>query len=201
MSVTNTEIANQALDMLGETSVLTDLDTDNSVKAKALRRHYEATRRAILMAYPWNFATKRASLTAESESPVYPAGFYHYALPSDCLQVRDIDEAEPTEPWSVELKGTTSETYERVLMIERAGPLKILYTADISRLDIWSQLARDAFTALLASRVAMAITNKQSAMQLAVAMYGEYIGEARTTDAREGSATILNKGPWAEARW
>lgn len=201
MSYTKTQIANRALDLLGQSSVLTDLDTDTSAAGKALRRHYDETRRAVLEAYPWNFATKRASLSAHSTSPSWPSGGYYYALPSDCLKVRGIEDELRDEPWKTEIIGDTPEELERVVLIERSGPLKIIYTADVERLDIWSPMARDAFHALLAANAGMPITNKQSAVQLAYSIYEAALQGARRADAQEGSTNQPYTGSWLNDRW
>lgn len=201
MSYTKTQIANRALDLLGQSSVLTDLDTDTGTAAKALRRHYDEARKAVLQAYPWNFATKRASLSALSARPAWPADAYYYSLPGDCLTVRGIDDERRNEPWSIEVIGTTQESLERVLLVQKSGPIYVLYTANIERLDIWSHMALDALQALLASKVAMPITNKQSAVQLAYSVYEASLQGARRADAQEGSTSELYEGGWVTARW
>lgn len=201
MSYTKTQIANRALDLLGQSSVLTDLDTDTSTAGKALRRHYDEARKAVLQAYPWNFATKRASLSALPERPAWPAGGYYYSFPADCLAMRGIEDERRDEPWSTEVIGSTQNTLERVMMVERAGPIKVLYTADIERLDVWSEMARDALQALLASKVAMPITNKQSAVQLSYSVYEASLQGARRADAQEGSTHEPYQGSWVTARW
>lgn len=201
MSYTKTQIANRALDLLGQSSVLTDLDTDTSTAGKALRRHYDEARKAVLQAYPWNFATKRASLPALSERPAWPSGGYYYSFPADCLAMRGIENERRDEPWGTEVIGTTQDTLERVLMVERSGPIKVFYTADIERLDIWSEMARDAFQALLASKVAMPITNKQSAVQLSYSVYEATLQGARRADAQEGSTHEMYAGSWLTDRW
>jgi len=61
MTVTKTDIANQALIALGEL-VITDLDTDTTKRGTTLAALYEIKRNYLLRKYPWKFATTRVEL-------------------------------------------------------------------------------------------------------------------------------------------
>lgn len=201
LTVSRTQIANRALQMMGETFALTDLDTEDTNPARRMRAQYDDSLRATLEAGLWNFATARASLTAKAETPVYPSGAFYYGLPNDCIKVRDIDGVTPDYPWTVEIIGGTEATTERVILIEMAAPLKIKYTREVTTLTLWSPLARKAFAARLAADTAMAITNKASAVEMAETLYDRHLAEALLSDAQEGSNTQLYEGTWSAARW
>ena len=84
-------ICNRALAMLGA-STITSL-TDGSTEANVCNAVYADARDAILRAYPWACAIKRATLAQLSTAPVW--GFTKaYSLPNDphCLAVLDLKE-------------------------------------------------------------------------------------------------------------
>lgn len=60
--MTKTEICNLALSLLGANTA-TDIDTDNTPQAQAIRRWFAPVRDEALASHPWNFASTRARLT------------------------------------------------------------------------------------------------------------------------------------------
>jgi hypothetical protein len=60
--MTKTEICNLALSLLSANTA-TDIDTDTTPQAEAVRRWFAPARDECLASHPWNFATKRARLT------------------------------------------------------------------------------------------------------------------------------------------
>lgn len=83
------EVANLALGRLGVSLSIVDLDTENSVQAKIIRRHYKIALETLLELHPWNFATKYAPLLLQATDPTSSYS-YKYGLPSDCLVIREI---------------------------------------------------------------------------------------------------------------
>lgn len=98
---TDTDICNQALDLIGTRSTIASLQ-ENSNEARACRRFYEQTRDAMIRGAHWNFARRTAYLTMLKSAPGTPenptAGgglwdpswppppwLYTYQYPSDCL--------------------------------------------------------------------------------------------------------------------
>jgi len=199
LDTTSTTIANRALQNIGETFRLTDLATDDSSRAKAVRAEYDAARRTVLEEYPWNFTAGRASLPEFGVRPAFGDGRY-YALPQDCIKVREIYDVRRQEPWSVELVGTAP-AQTKCIIINRSAPLNIIYSRDVTNLALWSELALDAFAAKLAMMIAMPITQKPSMRSDAASLYQMAMREATKQDAQEGSNPTLDAGPWVEARW
>lgn len=60
--MTKTEICNLALSLLSANTA-TDIDTDTTPQAEAVRRWFAPARDECLASHPWNFAMKRARLT------------------------------------------------------------------------------------------------------------------------------------------
>ena len=86
---TDVQIANIALNLLGEPKAVTAVDgTDTSALGTIVGQVYYATRDEEMKAYPWLFGIKRAAITAG----VAPTNGYvnQYPVPSDCLRILDV---------------------------------------------------------------------------------------------------------------
>ncbi len=117
-------IANQALKLISARRI-TDF-ADDTAEGEAVREFYETSKRAVLAAYPWRLARERASLPADATAPAW--GYtYQYSLPHDFLAIAQIQDVRQEEDWTVEAGK---------LLINRAGPLNILYTRDVSESNI-----------------------------------------------------------------
>lgn len=68
--MTQTELANLALDLLGE-PYLTSYDSDTGTTAEAVRLHYPVALKSLLESHPWSFATACSQLTAASLDETY----------------------------------------------------------------------------------------------------------------------------------
>jgi hypothetical protein len=88
------DICNKALDKLGH-GPITSLE-DGTKAANLCNRNWGMVRDEVLRDHPWNFAVKRTSLAASTETPSW--GFtYKFPLPADnlrLLEVRDLSTAE-----------------------------------------------------------------------------------------------------------
>lgn len=98
MTFSAVQICNRALDILGADPVLSL--TDNSEAGRLCNRNFAPVRDAVLRAYPWNAAMRRAALPALAEPPSW--GFAAaYQLPVDCLRLWRV-ENEDCADWRVE---------------------------------------------------------------------------------------------------
>lgn len=88
MPTTPTTICNRALGRLGEASIM-DMDEETTA-GRACRLHYEPTRDALLRNHPWSFATKRVTLSALADAPLFNYATA-YALPSDMIRVLELN--------------------------------------------------------------------------------------------------------------
>lgn len=212
---TNTKVANRALNAVGSTTVLSDLDTDTSTQAKVVRRVYDDCVLEVLQAIDWNFNSRRVKLAEYSQKPAFDFA-YQYVLPSDCLKVRDVfdtgggtavatgyeDEYRlDRRRWVVETAGDTDQNMVRVLACDIAAPLPIIYSRSVFALPRWSPLARKALIACVAKEIAMPVTQKRSIAQDAETKYEMIIAKASGRDAQEASETYLDSGGWVQARW
>lgn len=187
MPISVVSICNRALDLLGADPITSLADGNRS--ARLCERHYEPTRDAVLRAYPWNGAMRRASLAALSEAPSW--GFSRqYQLPVDCLRL-----------WQIEEEGQTAWRIEgRRVLTDAGAPLKILYIAQIDDPSDFDPLLADALSARLAADLAYALTGSSSLQEFAWRVWQSKLTEARMADAQEGTPEELSANQWLESR-
>lgn len=85
-----TEIAQMALGHIGQGTVLSNVDTDNTPQAKALRIFYTTAVEAVLRAFDWGFARKYATFNQVGDANPITEWGYAYRYPADCLAFRYI---------------------------------------------------------------------------------------------------------------
>lgn len=212
---TSTKVANRALLLIGQSQTLTDLDTDTSTAAYVIKAVYADCLDTVLQAGDWNFNAVRAELPEYDTTPAFDFA-YQYALPADCLRTRELYDAgsgvsiytgyqgevrDDRARWRVETVGATDDVMQRVILCNIGPPLKVVYSRKVYSLPRWSPLAIEALIALLASRIAMPISQKQSTVEMALGIYRDTIASAMGRDAQEGSGTVLDEGSWVSARW
>jgi hypothetical protein len=178
-------ICNRALDMLGAEPV-TSL-ADNTKAARLCVRNFEPVRDAVLRAYPWNAAVRRASLAALADAPAWgyarqfqlPEG----PDPEPCLRVLAIGgETELSVRYRIEGR--------RVLTDEDA-PLNILYLARVEDPAQLDPMLHDVIATRLAADLSYSMTASAALGQTLMEIYQAKLAEARATDAEEGTADPL----------
>jgi hypothetical protein len=141
-------VCNAALARLGEARIF-DLEED-SAAGRACALNFPLARDEVLRAHWWNFATDRTALTQLAEPPQF--GYAHaYQLPADCLRVLEVNgvsgTGEPGSEWEIE-NGRLLTDEARVV---------IRFIKQVTDLNLFDSLAREALIVLLASKVAPAI--------------------------------------------
>lgn len=194
MAASVVAICNQALALLGADRI-TDLG-DDSQPARLCSVFYEPARDAVLRAYPWNFAIRRAALAALTSTPAWGHDL-EYQLPEGptpehCLRVLDVYLAdERNEPWRVE---------GRKILTSLTAPLYISYVARITDPAQYDPLFVKALAARLAVELAYPITASSSMLDLVSRLYTQALNEARVTDAQESSPETVSATDWLDVR-
>ncbi|HUT95296.1 MAG TPA: hypothetical protein VMY37_37930 [Thermoguttaceae bacterium] len=85
MAYSETLIVNLALARIGAKRI-SDLAAGTSLEAIQGRTHYEHTRDALLRSHLWRFATARAELSEDTDTPDFQWG-HQFILPADFLRV------------------------------------------------------------------------------------------------------------------
>ena len=181
-----TEIANRALQCLGDTPIL-DI-TDNNERARIMRRAYEPVRKAELRKHIWNFARKRVVLAPDSVAPAF--GFaYAYTWPGDCLRVFPQRCA---RDWTVE---------GRKILTDDGPSLELIYISDVTDVNTMDDMFVEAFAKKLAVETAEKVTQSTSKRELAQAEYKEAMAEARKVGAFEQIPQEFPTDDWLLARY
>lgn len=92
MALSIVDIANLALEKLGQTVTITAL-SENTKHAKAMNRAWDRVRQYVLTDHPWQFATVfwQAALLAD---PPLPGWQFRYGYPGDCLNLIAVTDAQ-----------------------------------------------------------------------------------------------------------
>lgn len=169
-----TDLANQALGIIGETRI-TSLD-DPSAVAQTVKLFWPRVRDAVLRAHDWNCARARVTLVAIT-NPAAEDWTYAYQLPPDCLMVRRIAGYTEHPPFSLEGRTFLCDIKDA----------KIVYTARFIDVSQWDALLVDATATRLASEMASAGKARDLTMaQKLLGIYAAKVEEARGVDDAEG---------------
>lgn len=182
-------ICNLALAGVGRGAVITSMD-EASQAARACKLRYPYARDAVLRAYDWNFAAKRASLAKNTVAPAFEYA-NAFDLPADCLQVRSVYEGE-SEMWVVE---------GRQIITDMGSPIKIKYTGLVTNSANFDPLFVETLAARIASDICVILTESVSRAQELWDVYRARLVEARRRDAQEGQPESLPRGSWSDARF
>ena len=195
MPISDIAICNRALDMLGADPIVSF--DDATQVGRLCKRNYEPVRDAVLRAYPWNPAIRRAALPALTEVPAWGFAF-QYALPEGpepprCLRVLSIESETVGQATEYRIEG-------RRILSDEGPPLHILYIAQIIDPTRFGPLLADTIAARLAAELAYPLTASTSLGQAMGQSYRDKLTEARAIDAQEGSAGRLSTNEWLESR-
>ena len=186
------DICNLALQRLGAKSISSL--TDDSTNARECNRVYEHARDSELRAHPWSFARKRASLAASSTAPAFEYA-NAFPLPADYLRILPNN-------------GRLGQPNQDDLQIENgsilsndSAPLPITYIARITDPEAFDQLFTDLLVARIARDLAEKITQSNSKIEIAAALYRDAKAEARKINAFERPPQEAPVDPWISARY
>ena len=156
--MTKVELANLALGFVGVRPGLSEWE-ERGTNGQAVRDAWPLARQELLRGKAWNFATKRAVLSAAADAPAFDWD-YAYALPADCLKVLEFN---------AKLAGTGEATFdlEGKFILSDDDTAQLRYTADVEDCSQWDASFCQAFAHGLAALIAPSLsTNPQLGMQL-----------------------------------
>ncbi len=194
MASSSTQIVNLALTRIGQKPI-TSLNDDTNNAALLARIHYDDTRRAVLRAVPWKFASKDAELAALADAPVYKWA-RAYPLPAKALWVvstsMDDDGAGGTgDLWDV--KG-------RTIVTDASSPIKITYVEDVEDVSLFDPLFIDVFAERLAAELVYGITKQAAARERHLKVYQAKIEDAAAVDGQQGSQSVIESNTLTDVR-
>ena len=87
--LTDTQIANMALQHLGTGKAIDNITTENSAAARAIRPFLVPAKQATLRDHDWPFASKQSEISLVTTDPTTEWS-YEYEYPPDCAMFRRI---------------------------------------------------------------------------------------------------------------
>lgn len=188
----NIQIINIALSNLGAGNI-SNID-EGSEESKAAKVFYDPTRRSVLEKYNWPFAEKTARLALLSEQPV--DWTFAYELPADNVKVINI--AKATEAFSpignvapFKIRGTQ--------LLCDLEEVNAIYIYDNEATNTFSDMFIDAFSHLLASRMAIRITKERNLQITELEIYNLIISSAGASSLGQDK-TPKDDNPYVTAR-
>ncbi len=147
------DICNLALSLLKSDIVVTNIEEPENEEEEVCSKWYDITRQAVLRAFSWNFAKKRASISRSGTPEEYAD---EYQLPDDYVNLvfigEDIDEDYETD-YSIE--------GDKILINNgAASTLNIKYIWNIENVQKFDPL----FTMLLVHELAIVLANQISGL-------------------------------------
>ena len=186
MAATSTNIVNLALRSLGVARI-TSL-SDSSEQARVMNDLYEHIRDEMIEIHPWNFAIVYSDSLAENDDAPEFDYDYSYALPSDCLRVIELEDAED------EFKVVGDNLYT-----DTESP-KIRYISLVTTTGNYSKSFVTAFAARLAAEACYALTKSQTLADRKWKEYEEKLAQAKSSDSQEGTVTKIENCSWIDDR-
>ena len=188
-----TKIVNLGLTQLGVPGI-SDFDQDNSDQAELARGTYDTYRDAVLEEFPWNFATKRVSVSALTTTPRF--GYSRcYPLEDDCLRVLEVY-GDTDQNWGVEKIESGL-----VLVTNISSPVYYKYIARIDTVELYSALFVQALAARLAMEWCLALIASDRKQASLVKIYSEKVRLARTADSQEKTPEQIQASEWVDHRF
>jgi hypothetical protein len=184
MATSKVEIVNVAIAFLGSDPITEITEATN--RARTANALFDGVRDAVLRAFPWNFATKRANLPSALPAPTY-GWSYSIPLPADCLRLLSV---EAGQDYDVEGRR----------IVSNASSLNVTYTAKITDVTLYDSLFCQALGARLAHAMSKRVTDSDAGRDDLWEIYKAFVREARSIDSQEGRATQVDASTWTDAR-
>jgi hypothetical protein len=184
------DICNMALNAMGHEAIQSLLDDSDA--ARACNAAYALCRDDVLAAHPWNFATKRVqfALLADDLSTVTSDFTHAFQVPTDTLRVLWI---EPRNwQYVVEAGGK--------ILTNAGAPLFGGVITRITDSGSFPPFFVMVLVYRLKAELANALTARRGNAQDFYAAYQQKLQEAKSTDGLEGSPTVEDVSPIADAR-
>jgi len=184
MSLSKVDICNIALAHLGEAAIRA-LD-DPSRRARLCQTAIDAAIKTVLSDLDWNFA-RRLKKLHEVLDVTPPAGYYAYALPSDCVVPRELHPRGSRRAW--EINGTNL-----VTNIDPETGVHLYYTAAEIPVASYPHTFSIAVAAYTAFFMAPSLVADQARTRALYEMYRIAASDAWHIDANIGNDYIPMDG-------
>ncbi len=196
--MSETDICNQALGVIGALRI-DNLDDTSEPNPQTIqcRLHYEQTRDALIRSHYWRFASTRANLTEDSESPDFEFD-NQFDLPDDFMRLKSVfgDNSTATE------NTRYSFAIEGQLLLTNDSTVELRYIKKVTDVTEFDPLFIEVLILKLALKLTGPLTGGSLKIKQAIHVdLKPLMSQVRAIDRQETN-TIgrLNRRPWAEAR-
>lgn len=190
MAVTSNDIANQAIELLGDDQpfVTGQAPTfDNSAAGKALQKLYAPCVATVQRQFGWDASRNAVALALTGNTPPMPGWQFEYAYPGNGIEVWQLVPAaaaitDPNNPlpvnWDVGNNVVTGTQTKVIWSNQQAA--QAIYNNNPTE-AVWDALFREEVARLLASELAMALAGKPDTSQNLLETAGTFgsLGESR----------------------
>ena len=226
--MTDTDICNAALRLIGQGKTLGDLSDDIGSVADDCRFWYPKCRRELLEQYPWTFAQQQEELSLYSDDYL-PQWRYAYYYPSYCLKIYWIDNyttraayggvydysiPSPYFPgsfyepyWMVSARNDVGgeDAESRVILMNEAptsdGPPLLWFVRDVTQTGLMPQTFQRVLEYLLAEKLMSTVAKKPGALAGIIRNgYLSSLEKARGTDYNQVNPRNIKKATAVRAR-
>lgn len=166
--------------------------TDNRKAAILCNLNYDQVRRAVLRGHIWNFAVKRAQLSASATAPAF--GFANaFSLPADYLRlVPAVGEDSNQEKWKIE---------GQYLLSDDDGAMDLIYIYDCQDPALFDPLFVQALAYALAAELAIPLTQDKALRSSMENLRNDRLASARTVSSQDNSAQVWDNDVLLRSRF
>lgn len=190
------EICNIALSRIGMDSI--ERIDEASQQARKCQQFYDVTRRNVLRAVPWPFATRRVRLALKEETP--PDYKYAYGYPADAVCLRKLFADKFNNiPEKTPYKIVSNKTGK--LLYTNVADAWIEYTADVTDCSLFDDGFIQAFSWKLAAEMAFTLTSNNGIFSMCVQMFNDYKERAMAEAMNEENVIDQDLDTFANARF
>lgn len=188
MSATAVSVCSNALLMLGAQTIAS-LDEENA-RATLAANLYESARDMVLRSHPWNCATKRVILAADTAAPAYGYAA-QFTLPADFLRVVEVGDDNEDIDWKV----------ESGKLLASGTALKLRYIWKNTTESSWDSMLVHAMELQMAALMAYPITMSAAKEQLQLQKLEVFMKRCRAVDGQDDPAQQLGDERLLTARF
>lgn len=149
---------------------------------------YSKLRDELLYEHPWNFAMKRATLTATASTPEFEFS-YEYSLPADCLRV-----------WATQYEEDFYQV-EGTKLYSNYSDLKIRYISKVTDASLFSPQFSELLSLKISADLAFVFVQSNSLKATLLQEYSLKLRDARSHDAQENPSYYLTDDVFIKSRY
>ncbi len=174
---TAVDICSNALGMLGDRGISSFDETSD--RARLCRTLYPQIRDFVLRSHPWNCATKRVIIDADTTAPAF-GWTSSFPLPGDWLRTLSVGDEGYTQDYTIENR--------QILANLSSIKLRYLYRAPEA---LWDSMLVHSMTVAMRQALAYPITASTSLEQLVMQAINGVLQQARSVDGQENPPETL----------